>query len=289
MRWIISGVAIVVFVLLIKSDIPLSYLFKGKISSIKRIYVKNNFVFSLKYQCFMLTMLSVIIIVLSLLFYLPKDYIVLLLLFTWISYPVFLLWQLQYRYHASDYEQITSFLQHFLAHFKSSNKVLLALYESKEYAKDELKTLVDSAIDVLEESGDAAKAFDVIASKYPHFIVYNIQTWITSAEMYGVDDCKEAVELLEDDIDDWIEDTHLHVMSLHQMKNKILTLCMLSIIIAMFNQTMLKAFMELKTHQVYHNVIFVFLLIILFTMMMVYRFLKESWISKGECLWKKSS
>lgn len=285
----ISVLGLIAFVLLIKNDIPFSKLLKGNLSSIKHIYRNLRFEFNLKYQLLMFGLICIVLIVVSLLFYLPIEHMLILLGFVVICYPIITLWQLQHRFHAHDFEQITSFLQHFLAHFKSHNKVLLALVECKEYVEDEILVLVNSAIKILEISGDAEKAFEIISIKYPHFIVYNIQTWITSAEMYGVDDCKEAIELLEDDIDDWIEDTHLYVMSLHQMKNKIVTLSVLSMIIALFNQMMLKTFMDLSQANVYHNVIFIFLLIVLFTILMGYRFLKDSWISKGECLWKKVS
>ncbi len=289
MIWIISALGLVVFVTLTKNDIPIVKLLKGNFSSLKHIYKNLTFDFNIKYQTLMFVLVCIVLVVISLLFYLPPKHMFVLLGFVGISYPIITLWQLQHRFHAHDFEQITSFLQHFLAHFKSHNKVLLGLVECREYVEDDMLVLLDQAVNTLEKSGDAEKAFEIISSKYPHFIVYNIQTWITSAEMYGVDDCKEAVELLEDDIDDWIEDTHLYVMSLHQMKNKIITLSLLSMVIALFNQVMLKTFMDLSQASVYHNVIFIFLLIILFTILMGYRFLKDSWISKGECLWKKVS
>src|SRR5690554_355222 len=289
MIWMICFMGLLVFITLIKSDIRLSQIFRGNFKVNQHAYKNLKFNFNLHYQLLMFGLLCIVLIVVSLLFYLPIRHMLLLLGFVGVSYPVITLWQLLYRFHANDFEQITSFLQHFLAHFKSDNKVLLALVECREYVEEEMGDLLECAIKELEISGDAEKAFEIISSKYPHFIVYNIQTWITSAELYGVDDCKEAIELLEDDIDDWIEDTHLYIMSLNQMKNKIVTLSALSLIIALFNQMMLKTFMDLSQADVYHNVIFIFLLIILFTIMMGYRFLKDSWISKGECLWKKAS
>ena len=70
------------------------------------------------------------------------------------------------------------------------------------------------------------------------------------------------------------------------MKNKILTLCGISLVIALFNQVMLQSVLDLDMNVIYNNVILMFLLINLGTILMVYRFLKASWILKGECLWK---
>lgn len=288
MIWIISSIGLVVLINLIKSDIPLLMVLKGNLSGVRRIYKKHHFTFNLRYQLFMVLFLVIGVVVLSLLFYLPKEYIIALVLLCLISYPMIVLWQAQHVYHAYEFEQITSFLQHFIAHFKSHSKVLLALKQSQEFASGELGILVKQAIEQLNQHGDASRAFNVISTKYPHFIVVNIETWIAAAELYGVDDCKDAVELLEDDIDDWIEDTHMYIQSLHQMKVKILVLSGLSIIIALFNQNMLKSFMDLSTQGIYHTSIFIFLLIILMTILMVFRFVKESWIAKGECLWKES-
>ncbi len=274
---------------LIKIDIPLRLLFTGNIKEIKYLYVKYHFVFKAKYQLFMYTLLSVCSVVLGLLFHLPWNLISLIVGFCWITYPILVLWQLQHRYHAHEFEQITSFLQHFIAHFKSNSKVLLALYETKTYLSGEMLRLVQEAIVELELNGDANIAFSKITKEYPHFIVWNIQTWISSAELYGVEDCKESVELLEDDVDDWIEDTQMHIISLYQMKNKILLLSIIALMIALFNQRMLSSFMDLASISIYHNVIFIFLLSILFTILMAYRFLRQSWIAKGECLWKESS
>lgn len=289
MIWTIAGIGLLVLLNMFRSDIPLKMLLKGNLKGVHRIYVKHHFKFNLKYQLFMVALLVIGIIVLSLMFHLPRTYIVALVSLCLVSYPMIVLWQAQHVYHAHEFEQITSFLQHFIAHFKSHSKVLLALNQSREFASGELVLLVDRAIKELNQHGDASKAFRIISTRYPHFIVVNIETWIAAAEMYGVDDCKDAVELLEDDIDDWIEDTHLYVLSLHQMKMKILVLTGLSVIIALFNQNMLSSFMDLSSKAMYHNIIFIFLIIILFTVLMVFRFLKESWIAKGECLWKESS
>lgn len=289
MIWIFTSLAAFILINLIKNDIPLKLLFKGNFKAVRSIYLNHHFVFNFKYQLLMILLLCVVVVVASLLFHLPKDYILALLCLSLLGYPMVVLWQAQHVYHAYEFEQITSFLQHFIAHFKSHSKVLLALKQSRDYVRGELQIIVDQAIENLNQHGDASKAFQIISNHYPHFIVVNIETWIASAELYGVDDCKDAVGLLEDDIDDWIEDTHLYIQSLHQMKIKILVLTGLSGIIALFNQNMLTSFMDLSTKSMYHNIIFLFLTIILLTILMVFRFLKESWIAKGECLWKESS
>lgn len=283
---IICIVALIIYVFLLKSEVPLIRLFKRQDVSVKRMYLNDAKYLDSKYQMLVLFIITVLIVLMGLMFHLPFNYIMILLIFSFLTYPIFMIWLMQHHYHSQEFEQLTAFLQHFLAHFKTNHKVLLSLIESRQYVKGNLLKLVDEAIASLKESGDASSAFQLIASAYPHFIVYNLQTWIASAEVYGVEDCLDAIELLEDDIDDWIEDTHLNIMGLHQMKNKILTLCGISLVIALFNQVMLQSVLDLDMNVIYNNVILMFLLINLGTILMVYRFLKASWILKGECLWK---
>lgn len=282
-------IALTVYASLIKGDIPLSYLFKGQFHAIKQIYVDTNFTFQLKAQLIVYGLLTVVVIVVALLFQLPKQNITSLLVICWIGYPIYLLWHLNFQYHSHQFNQLTAFLQHFLAHFQASSKVYLALEESLIITQGKLKKIVKKALDDLYISGDINQSFGLITHEYPHFILHNIQTWIASAETYGLDQSKEAIALIHDDIDDWIEDTNLYIQQLIQMRNKILILTMLSLLIAIFNQNMLSSFMDLSIHSIYHSVIYGFLLILIFTFLMATKMLSGSWLLKGECLWNKSS
>ena len=283
------AVILIVYANLIKKDIPLSYIFKGKFKAIKQIYLEADYTFHPKAQLLVYGLLSVVIIVVALLFSLPNTQIYWLLLVSWLAYPILLLWQVRFSYHATQFHQLTSFLQHFIAHFQASSKVYLALEESIAITEGPLTTTIQKALDECLIDGDVNRAFGFITKEYPHFILHNIQTWISSAETYGLDQSKEAIALLQDDIDDWIEDTNLYIQQLIIMKNKILILCMISLSIALFNQHMLSSFMDLSIHSMYHTVIFWFLLVVTFTILMAYRMLSESWILKGECMWNKSS
>lgn len=280
---------VVFYGFLIKSEVPYLALFKKSKVSTMRLYFKQTRYFNLKFQVLMVVLMSAVILLVGLLFYLPWSYIIMLLVFVLCCYPVFLLWVLSHQYYGAEFEQLTAFLQHFLAHFKTNQKVLLSLVESQQYVSGKLLTLVQDAIAALETHGDAGQALNGIVAAYPHFIVHNVQSWITAAEVHGVADCKEAFELLEDDIDDWIEDTHLNMMTLHQTKSKVLVLAGVALLIALFNQVMLGGVLDLEVNTLYNQVMFMFLLMELTTVLMVYRYLKGSWIIKGECLWKKSS
>jgi hypothetical protein len=126
-------------------------------------------------------------------FYLPTINTTVLLIICLVSMPIVWIWQAQFQFHALEFEQITTFLQHFIAYFKSSEKVLLSLNESVVYVDGELRKVVEDAIEHLKNTGDTSKAFDIITSKYPHFIVNNCQIWVATAEQFGLNKAKKPL------------------------------------------------------------------------------------------------
>lgn len=279
---LISSLAVMLIVG--KEDIHPSWYLPKNWVNIKKVSVGYGLVWQPKKQGVLFLLISMGLLWLSDQFYLPLLNTVILILICWASIPIVWLWQAQFQYHALEFEQITTFLQHFIAYFKSSEKVLLSLSESVVYVEGELKTVVEQAIDQLKQTGDTSSAFEIITHRYPHFIVNNCQIWVATAERFGFEQSKEAIELLEDDIDDWIEDTMLFIRNRLQMKNRILLMCGMSAVIALFNQNLLSSFLDLNHIRIYHHVIMLFLMSLYLTILMAFRLIKGRWIVKGECL-----
>jgi len=251
---------------------------------IKKVSIGYGLIWQPKRQGILFLLISMGLLWLSEQFYLPALNTTVLLIICLLSMPIVWIWQAQFQFHALEFEQITTFLQHFIAYFKSSEKVLLSLGESAVYVEGELKKIVEDAIEHLKNTGDTNGSFDLITSRYPHFIVSNCQIWVATAEQFGFDQSKEAIELLEDDIDDWIEDTMLFIRNRLLMKNRILLMCGMSAVIALFNQNLLNSFLDLHSVSIYHHVITLFLMSLHFTILMAFRLIKGRWIAKGECL-----
>jgi hypothetical protein len=277
-------ISIIVMLIIGKEEIHPSWYLPKNWNNIKKVSIGYGLVWQPKKQGLAFLLITMGMLWLSDQFYLPMINTVALMTMCWASIPIVWIWQAQFQYHALEFEQVTTFLQHFIAYFKSSEKVLLSLSESVAYIDGELKIVVEEAIKSLKQTGDTSAAFDIITQRYPHFIVNNCQIWVATAEQFGFDQSKEAIELLEDDIDDWIEDTMLFVRTRLQMKNRILLMCGMSAVIALFNQNLLSSFLDLHHVRIYHHVIMLFLMTLHITVLMAFRLIKGRWIAKGECL-----
>ncbi|HBS91715.1 MAG TPA: hypothetical protein DEA51_04515 [Erysipelotrichaceae bacterium] len=237
-----------------------------------------------QYQSFVIhyIVLSLSILALTTMFHLSVKHMILLLIISWCGLPLVLLYQLKYRFYANEFHQCTQFLQHFLAHFKTHQKVFLAYSESKSYVDERLLPIVESMIEVIEQKGDVLSSFQVFYDLYPHFIVKNIQTFVSSCEMFGSLGSHDAIELLEDDIDDWIEDTMIWIEERKRMKQRMILLCLMSCVIALLNQSMLTSFFDLTLFDIYHHVITAFLLVVFVTILVAFRLLSSRWIVMGD-------
>jgi Flp pilus assembly protein TadB len=284
MAVIVLIISLVMLLILGKEEIHPSWYLPKNWVNIKKTSIGYGLIWQPKKQGLLFLLISMGLLWLSDQFYLPMLNTAVLMTICWVSIPIVWIWQAQFQYHALEFEQITTFLQHFIAYFKSSEKVLLSLSESVAYVEGQLKEVVEKAIEHLKQTGDTSAAFNIITDRYPHFIVNNCQIWVATAEQFGFEQSKEAIELLEDDIDDWIEDTMLFIRNRLQMKNRILLMCGMSAVIALFNQNLLSSFLDLHEVAIYHHVIMLFLLSLHITTLMAFRLIKGRWIAKGECL-----
>ena len=276
--------SLILLLIIGREEIHPSWYLPKNWSNIRKVSIGYGLIWQPKKQGILLLLIIFGLIWLTQQFYLPVPHTIVILMICTVSLPIVWLWQAQFQYHAWEFEQITTFLQHFIAYFKSSEKVLLSLSESLGYVEGELREVVERAIEHLKQTGDTKGAFDQITTRYPHFIVNNCQIWVATAEQFGFEQSKEAIELLEDDIDDWIEDTMLFIRARLQMKNRILLMCGMSAVIALFNQNLLSSFLDLHHVTVYHHVITLFLMSLNFTVLMAFRLIKGRWIAKGECI-----
>lgn len=200
-----------------------------------------------------------------------------------LTIPIIFYFQSQALSHASFFSQITTFLQHFLAHYKLHRQSYHALIDVKHIMDKEYQANIDLAIAKL----DVDSSYHPLTFVYnicPHFIVLNIMSWIQHVEEHGMDQSHEILDMLENDIDDWIEDSTLYMKKIHETKNKILILVGLALIIALFNQHMLSSFMDVSNNEVYQITIFAFLCVLLITVIKAFQTLNTSWVLRSEYL-----
>lgn len=283
-----NGVAILigfVFLVFINQRLSIKMFFK-KSTPIYSIYGPAVGFFHRKESWIKMLFLIITMIIVGVLFKLSFDYIWILFLMCLVTLPLLLYYQSQANYHAHEFNQVTTFLQHFLAHFKIHQQAYHALKEVSHVVDESNSQIIHTAIETLEKDANV-HPLHFMTQWCPHFIVINIMSWIQHVEKHGFEQNHEILDMLENDIDDWIEDSTLYIKNMHSIKNKILILCSLSLLISLFNQHMLGSFMDLASNQVYQFATFVFLTVVLFTSIKAFELLNCSWILKSELLWKE--
>jgi ABC-type multidrug transport system fused ATPase/permease subunit len=282
---LVMGIITLFMILFINSKISLKNLFR-KTRPINSLYGVNQSFFHRKESWILLLFVSLSIGFAGFMFQLSLRPSLGLIIIGILCIPLILHYQTQANNHAVSFHQITTFLQHFLAHFKIHQQTYHALHDVSQIMDEQYQRYIkDSITTINEDSSHHPLTF--LYDICPHFNVLNIMSWIQHVEQHGMDQSYEILDMLENDIDDWIEDATIYIKNLHSIKNKILILVGLSLIIALFNQHMLSSFMDLSNNEVYQFSIFVFMSLLYLTIIKAFELLDTSWILRSECLWKE--
>ncbi|MEG0314290.1 MAG: hypothetical protein RR929_02655 [Erysipelotrichaceae bacterium] len=198
--------------------------------------------------------------------------------------PFLVLWVAYHSYQETMFNEFTLFLQHFIAFYKLTPKVYYALSETRRMVDVQLQTLIDQMLEKMDEGVGLKETLQLLIDYEPHFIVHNLVSLVTTIEEHGSNEYSEGLDLIGDDIDDWIEDVYTFENARLKIKNKILLLCAFSFLIGFIAKNMLNQISFDNSGNIYQCTIFIYFVCILFTLMMAHNVLKESWFDKEEQL-----
>ena len=106
------------------------------------------------------------------------------------------------------------------------------------------------------------------------------------AEEYGGNKHLEGLEMIQDDIEDWIDDTVTMKKNQRGLRNRILLLCGMAMLIAMMSQNMLlRTGLEIN-EPFRETTVFLFLMSIQLTILIAQKLVSVPWISAEEKLWR---
>lgn len=197
--------------------------------------------------------------------------------------PYIYLWIFFHSYQEKVFNTFTMFLQTFIAVFKLNPKTYPTLCECEKVCEGEVHDLIIDMKKKLMENGDIEQCMQLLIQYQPHFIVHNFVTLITTIEKHG-GIYQEGLDLIQDDIDDWIEDIYHFKQIQVSTKNKMMGLCLLSIVIAFFSKNMLSELSFNIDSDIYQFAIFLFILCLFITLFMAHRIFSKSWFEKEEKL-----
>ena len=211
-----------------------------------------------------------------------ESFIVLFIITSFIL-PYIMIWILYHSYQESVFNGFTVFLQTFIAVFKINPKTLPSLIECEKVCENETYELIQNMKEVLLKEGSIESCMQVLLNYQPHFIVHNLVTLITTIENHG-GQYNEGLDLIQDDIDDWIEDIYSYKKIQTSTKNKMMALCLLSVGIAFISKNMLADISFNTNSELYQISIFIFLLSLIITLFLAHRIFSKPWFEKEEKL-----
>ena len=252
-------------------------------------YRKNILSYGLRFyprQYLIIHFTSVLLVLIaSFVFALPLPYILFLCFVVIIFLPTTLLWQAVFIREERDFFMLTSFLQQTIAVFKSHPKIYAALSECLTLTDGDLKRSIIQWMNDIEAGSPLKESSITFLKKVPHFISGNLVNLMVFVEEYGSTDYAEGLEMIQDDIDDWIEDTYAFKQQQLELRNRIVILSLMALLIAFISKQMLFQTQMMQQVELYQFTMFLFLLSLIITLLVAQRIYCTPWIEKGEELW----
>ena len=197
--------------------------------------------------------------------------------------PHIMIWILFHSYQEKVFNGFTMFLQTFIAVFKINPKTYPSLLECEKVCENETYDLIQNMKETLQKEGHIEPCMQVLLNYQPHFIVHNLVTLVTTIENHG-GLYNEGLDLIQDDIDDWIEDIYNYKKIQTSTKNKMMGLCLLSIGIAFISKNMLADISFNTNSELYQLAMFIFLTCELLTLFLAHKIFSKPWFEKEEKL-----
>lgn len=206
---------------------------KRKSGKIKNAYNFKNlqteirgYGYEYKFGKFFLQLLIVFlaIIVAGLLYKLNTTCIVVLCIIALVLFPVIIAAQFRYIYEQKKFTMLVEYLEHMIFNFKKTPKILVALRDTRELVSVEMQSLIDHAIEVIENREDATnlyqEAFTEFEKQFPCSRLLALHRFLINIELQG-GKYQSAIDLLLVDIRAWVERTYIYQKELKNIKNKI--------------------------------------------------------------------
>lgn len=186
----------------------------------------------------------------------------------------------------TEFYMMIDFFQQVLALFKHHPKIYFSFTESQNLISGRLGNCVESWINDLKQGKELNDSAAVFLKSYPHFVVGNLVHLMVAVEMFGTHDYGLSLDIIQDDIEEWAEDTLMFKQMEKQQRNRIVLLSVFALIIAYFSQAMLKKTGLIEQMNLTDMSLLIFIMMIQITLAIVQNLLSKRWIESSEEIWK---
>lgn len=262
--------------------IPLTH--KGIINLYKVINISSTYL-SLYKLYFNIIVMFILIIFIAITLKLNSLFTITLIVINLSLIPLIIIWRLNYHRQEFEFNNLIVYLNQFIIVFKSFPKIYSTLIEIEDTISGKLNLLINNSIKEIEKGSSSQEALKEITKIYPHFIVYNLHTLVFTIEQYGTDDYFNALDLIQDDLDDWIEDIDMFNYSKNRIIQKVSILIIFALIICFVAIKMLFTTNVDANSTIYQISMFGFCLTLIFTYVISVSLLNLKWLERSEVLW----
>lgn len=186
----------------------------------------------------------------------------------------------------TEFYMMIDFFQQVLALFKHHPKLYFSFTESQNLISGKLAASVDQWVHDLKQGKTLNDSASVFLQSYPHFVIGNLIHLMVAVELFGTQDYGLSLDIIQDDIEEWTEDTMMYKQMEKQQRNRIVLLSLFALIIAYFSQSMLMKTGLSTQVDLTDNALLIFMLMIQITLAMVQNLLSKRWIESSEEIWK---
>jgi hypothetical protein len=194
--------------------------------------------------------------------------------------------QRRYEKYRHSFFMEVDFYQQVLALFKHHPKILMAFSESVRMTSGSFSEDLQRWIEDLQEGRSLGTSARIFLDRHPHFVVGNLVQLMVAVELHGTKDYGLSLEIIQDDLEEWIEDTVLVKQQERQQRNRIAILCLFSLIIAYISQGMLSSSRLTGNESMTQVAMMIFLGMIQATLAASQAILAMQWIEPSEEVWR---
>lgn len=287
MFYISIGTIVMVYLYMFKKQrevikyIPISH--KGLINLYQVINSKKSNISYYK-MYFNIIVLFILLVLMSKTLSLNFMYTIALILIALLLMPLVIIWQLNYLRQEYDFNNLVTYVNQFILVFKSYPKIYPSLVEIENTLTGNLKKLVNCSIEEISSGHSSYQALLAISETYPHFILSNLHSLAYSIEQYGSTDYFDALDLVQDDLDDWVEDVTSFNYNKKRIIQKIKVLIAFAYVICLVALKMLFTVKVAVSSTIYQTSMFMFCLLLIFTYLIAVSLLNANWIERSESI-----
>lgn len=160
--------------------------------------------------------------------------IFIVLLFAFICFPLIVLSQFKFMFNNKKFENLVGYLEQMIFSFKRNPKILDSLKSTSVLVDESISLILEDAIKIIENDNTGEgyqKAFKYIESNFTCSRVQAMHSFLLSVEENG-GKYQHAIDVLLDDIRQWISRTYIYQKELANVKSKIVLSVILSLLIA---------------------------------------------------------